>query len=330
MGDDLFPQFARFVEPIGDGKGRFGVRGIDAAALSATGFGLGHVLADALADHRLHRLQGLGVQIRPLLEDTQQVVGDEVGKPRGRRRRQFGTRHQGGVPELDSGRAVNQVVQGFLADLGAGVGKKVGDGFNVVGGGDRFGDALVDLGTPRDGGQAPLRGTASDELQQVLVRQHRRELEHRTGDRELGVQGQPLDDIGWRVGHVLQGLGQNLAHPRDLVAGQDLQRLVGRVAEGVARVGIELGHHLGDLLGQVRAHGLMGVACQFQVGLARRGGVGGRRLTHLDRRVFGKEIEDLGPKVLARGQGPAHLGVLVTGEAFGLFIGEGVGDGARI
>jgi hypothetical protein len=33
------------------------------------------------------------------------------------------------VPQLDSGRAVHQAVQCFLADLGAGVGQQVGDGF---------------------------------------------------------------------------------------------------------------------------------------------------------------------------------------------------------
>jgi hypothetical protein len=52
---------------------------------------------------------------------------------------------------------------------------------------------------------------------------------------------QQLDDFGWRIGDILERLGDNLPDLRDLIANQDLQDLVGQAAQAVLLLRVQAG-----------------------------------------------------------------------------------------
>lgn len=230
---------------------------------------------------------------------------------------------QGFLERLHIGGPFDQAVQGLFADLRAGVAQQFGDGVQVVASGDGVTDRLAQVLAPGDRAQGPLHRLAGDDFLQVLVGQDGREFQHRSGNDQFRVEGQLADHVGRGVGDLLQAFGDDLANRGHLVPGQQFQRLVGHLADGVLLEGGQSGGQLGDFLGHADADFLVVVSGQQQVGLARGGVVFGDGPAHLWVFVLSQEIENFGLDVVTTGQFPAHAAVGVAGQFPGLFIGDG-------
>ena len=174
------------------------------------------------------------------------------------------------MPRDHAGRPFDQPVQRLLADLRRRVGQQGGDGVDIVGLADRVADILLNLVPARDRGAGSGDRIALDDFQQVRIGQDRREFQDRPGDFDLEVPRQTLHDLGRRIRHVLQRLGQNLPHPGDLILHEDFQNLIGHAADAVLLVGCQTGRQPRDLLRQLATDGGVLVARQDQVGLDRR------------------------------------------------------------
>ncbi len=199
------------------------------------------------------------------------------------------------MPDADVGRAIQQAVQRLLADLRAGILQERGDRVDVVAVADRVGDLGAHLGAPRDRHQGARDRRVLDDLQQVLVGEHRGKAQHRPRDHDLAVAGKATDHVGRDIGDVLQDFRDHLAHPRHLVAHQDLQHLVGDLAHALMLLGAEIRRQAGDLRREIDPHAVVAVARQDQIRLHRRRLVGGHRRAHARVAVGGEVIERLGP-----------------------------------
>ena len=271
-----------------------------------------------------HRALGFLIQVLARLEDVEQGCGDEAGQLAHRLARKPRAPDQRLVPRADLHGRIQEAVEGILADLRAGVFQERRDRAFVLGRDDRVGHLLAHALAARNGAQLARGVTALDNFQEVLVAEQRRELEHRASDHLLGVAGQALDDVARRRGHVLEGLGHDLAHARRLILGQGFDHLDQVLMRLGLCVGVEFGQEIPDLVGEMVAHRLVVVARQDEVGLARRLEVGGDPATHLGRIVLGQEIEDFRPQVLALGQARAHLRIVVSRQALGFLVAESV------
>ena len=126
---------------------------------------------------------------------------------------------------------------------------------------------------------------------------------------------------------MLDLLGDELAHPGQLVVRENVDDLQGQPLELVLFLVAELGHESADLARQRAAHLVVHVLGEQAVGLARRIRVGRDGAPHDGRDVGGEVIEYLGRRAAARavacGQLPAHFGVGMPGVLFRPVVGGG-------
>ena len=87
-------------------------------------------------------------------------------------------------------------------------------------------------------------------------------------------------------------------------------------------VGAQPRRDAGDLRGQVAADIGVVVLGQQDVGLTGGSGVLGHRFTDFRVGILGQEVKDFLFQVLALGQGPSNLGVLVAGQFPGLIVSD--------
>ena len=280
------------------------------------------VIAETLVHDLGHLVQYLGVEVVAVPQFLEKGIGDEGREFPDRFPRQQRPAGERRLPLLDLDRTLDQTVEGFLANLGAGIGEKLGDGGNIIGGDDGVGDPGGDLLTARDRGQPAVDRQALDDFQQILVGQQRRELKNGLGHGRLGVHGEALDHPRWRGGNVLQCLGQYLAHLRQLVAGENLQHLVGDLLKAVVLVLAQLRRQPGDLESQIRANPVVAVMGQQKIGPSRCVGVDGDSAADLGRFVLRQVVENLAADIFAIRQGPAHLGARVAGKLLRFLVAE--------
>jgi hypothetical protein len=202
------------------------------------------------------------------------------------------------------------------------------DGRDVVGLDDGVGEFFRHARALGDDRRGALGEFAPDDLDQVVVGEQRRELQHRGGDGEFGVARELFDEVRRRVGDVLQGLGDHAAHARGGVLGEHLQRLHDALACGVLFAGLEVGQDTLDLAREARAHVHARIAGELHVGLPGQGRIVGERLAHLRRDVVGEVIEQLGAQIGALGHIRPDVDVRVVQHAFGGFVFGRVHGGA--
>jgi len=130
------------------------------------------------------------------------------------------------------------------------------------------------------------------------------------------------DHVGRRDRQVLQRLGQDLADMHHLVAGEHRQHLGGRLAGAALLAPGGLGQQRGDLAHHAGPHGIVGVAGEQKVGLARSGPIGGDGLADGRVLVLGQEIQKLRPDIVALREFAADRDVVVADELLGVVEGQ--------
>ncbi len=160
------------------------------------------------------------------------LVGDHVHQPLGHRGRQGLAIGDRGQKLLGIGEARDRLLQAVLGEVGVVVGagrahRRLGAVLDQ-GRGHRLGQA--DAGGD---GDLPHRAGVADDLDQVFVGEHRREAEHRGGDR-LHVARQLQGHVARHQGRSLQGHRQGAAHQFGGVCRHHPQDFVG---DGAVLVG---------------------------------------------------------------------------------------------
>ncbi len=142
----------------------------------------------------------------------------------------------GHLPGLDRLGLRRRDLPALVADPGIRIGEQRRDGGNVERADDGVAHFGIERPAPRDGGEHFLGAGGGDDLHQIGVGKQRRIFEDRGGDQRLHVARQRGDDeFGDRV-VVADRVGQDGAHPRQLVLGEALQRLDGEGANMIALV----------------------------------------------------------------------------------------------
>ena len=100
----------------------------------------------------------------------------------------------------------------------------------------------------------------------------------------------------------LISLGQDLAHARELVASEPLERLDGEIAQPLAFLGRQFGQQLADLAGELDAHFVVGVVRKQPVGMCRRGWIGGDSPASRLIAFIGQEEKNFGRGIGAFGE----------------------------
>ena len=202
-----------------------------------------HALAHGLVD----KVRGVAIEVVTAVKHGQNRIGHEFRELADGTPGQFRASRQGHLPDSDLPRTFDDPIQRLLPDLGGGIGKKLSDRVLVKGVGDGVGDGAGHVGPPGNGRYGAADAAAFDDLEQVVVAQQRREFENRGADRLFHVAGQTLDDVVRHLGHVLQSLGQRLAHPGKLILGEDFKRFHGQRPYFFTLIYAEMGGQTGNL-----------------------------------------------------------------------------------
>ncbi len=173
-----------------------------------------------------------------------QAVGDERDQPLRDADRQPGAARHRRMHLLASAETIHRATERGLADLDLVVRHQGGDGSLAALGGDGVDHLVAEIGPPGDRHLMVLSRGGND-LDQILVGQHGRELEHRSGDLDH-VLGEAQRHVMRHLRQRFQLFGQCGAHPDRGIAHHGAEDLLGEGALAGQQVRLREGYgHLG-------------------------------------------------------------------------------------
>ena len=126
-----------------------------------------------------------------------------------------------------------------------------------------------------------------------------------------------FDHAGGDIGRLIQFLGEDAAHPRQLIARKDVQDFEHDVADPAPLVPAQLRGEARDLARQLATHLVVAVADECMVRLDRRQNIGGHGTAYPGVDILRKKVKDFRLHIAPRGKPPPRERRGVTGDPLG-------------